>query len=109
MNHGRLRPDRCALELEKSGEAQTHKHQLEERQRAEEKKRTEDGDEWSPRWFRLDDELQSSLRDHEYTTEDCPPWVFKKFPEAGELAQVEAEYHDKAAETFSPWQYPDME
>ena len=64
MNHGRLRPDRCALELEKSGEAQTHKHQLEERQRAEKKKRTEDGDEWSPRWFRLDDELQSSLRDH---------------------------------------------
>ena len=47
--------------------------------------------------------------DHEYTTEDRPPWVFNKFPEAGgSLAQVEAEYHDKAAETFSPWQYPDM-
>lgn len=103
----RLRPDRAALEKGDSSSAQTHKHALEERQRAEKKKRTDDGAEWSPKWFKLDQDL--ALRDHEYSVEECPPWVFKRFPEASELAQIEADYHEGCDEKFSPWQYPEME
>lgn len=102
----RLRPDRAALELEKSSEAQALKHSLEEKQRAEKKKRTADGDTWSPRWFKLNKDMK--LREHEYSVDDCPPWTFDKFPEANELVKVDADYHGIAEETFSPWQYPEI-
>jgi len=103
----RLRPDRAALELEKRAEAQTFKHKLEEKQRAEKTKRIESGDGWTPRWFQLNNDME--LRDFEYSTEDCPPWTFKQFPEKGDLVDVKQDYHESAEGTFSPWQYPDEE
>jgi len=102
----RLRPDRAALEIEESAEAQTQKHVLEEMQRAEKKKRTEDGDEWQPRWFELNNGME--LRPHEYSIEDCPAWTFKKYPEASELVEVGEKYHETAGKIYSPWQYPEI-
>jgi len=102
----RLRPDRVALELGTSVQAQSAKHMLEEMQRAEKKKRVGDGDEWFPKWFKLEKDMK--LRDFEYSVDDCPPWTFDKFPEAGELGPVDSEYHEKAGDIFSPWQYPEI-
>jgi len=49
----RLRGDRLALEKGDAKAAATVKHEIEEKQRDERKKREKLGHEWTPKWFRL--------------------------------------------------------
>ena len=102
----RRRPDRALLELGKSGDAAVAKHNLEEMQRAEKKRREAEGHSWTPRWFKALPQDAETLPG-EYSNDECPQWEF-----TGEWMEVEKRPKGNADEVqgkaFVPWVYPDM-
>lgn len=95
----RYRPDRAALEKEDNGEAQSQKHTLEERQRAEQREREEKGDTWTPRFFKVAEPADDSNPE---TPTDI--WVIT---DAYAERRASGPASDAAADApeFSPWQY----
>lgn len=92
----RLRPDRQALDDGEMGKAGSAKHELEEQQRAERRRREDQGDTWAPRWFRVAADADNNEEI------DTDIWEF-----TGSYSErtASAPAVEHAAMKFSPWQY----
>lgn len=62
----RLRPDTRALEHGNEDLAESEKKRLEEKQRAKRKQREATGEEWHPRWFKCEYDIDSSEEVYKY-------------------------------------------
>lgn len=100
----RLRPDRAALESGDLSKAGSEKSRLEEKQRAEKRRREENGHRFTPRWFDLTEEVNSTpwgeLEIYQYNGKYCE-----------HRASVEGSVvlEDPKQVEFNPWQYGDDE
>lgn len=101
----RRRPDRSLLEDGESHRAAIAKHNLEEMQRAEAKRRTEEGETWKPRWFAPAPEDDPVLA-NEVAKDECPMWRFTG--DLDTLAKEKAEDEEVHGHGFQPWEWPDM-
>lgn len=101
----RLRPDRRALAAGEMARAGAAKHALEERQRAERRRRDAAGEAWAPRWFRVAagaDNLEEVDTDvYEYTG----AYDQQRAAAASQRAGEGEREHDEPE--FSPWQFAD--
>ena len=98
----RLRPDRVALEAEKSAEAGAAKHALEEMQRAERKRREERGDSWTPRWFKLAEEADLHELEQDVGT---AVWEWNGEYNAYSAERAKNPEANPLDTVFNPWQY----
>ncbi|KAM7531868.1 hypothetical protein LguiB_035278 [Lonicera macranthoides] len=101
----RLRPDRYALEKGDLSKAGSEKSSLEEKQRAERKIRETKGDEFTPKWFEMTNEVSPT------------PWGdLEIYHFNGKYVEHRAaidnsdsiEEVDIASTKFNPWQYGDL-
>ena len=100
----RLRPDRMALEKGDDTTAQKMKHVLEEKQRAERRKREANGGEWKPRWFKL--AAEADLHELELDV-GTAVWEWNGAYNE-ELAKRTEKGIDNVLETeFDPWEFED--
>lgn len=97
----RLRGDRRALEAGERARAGAAKHELEERQRAERRRREEQGAPWTPRWFRV---AQDADNNEEVDTDI---WEFTGDYDQKPQPQEGAPPPNLDEMTFSPWQFAD--
>ncbi|XP_078428492.1 OSBP(oxysterol binding protein)-related protein 3C [Wolffia australiana] len=103
----RLRPDRYALEKGDMSKAGAEKSSLEERQRAEKRNRESLGQQFSPRWFDLTDDVTST------PWGDLEIYQFNGKYAARQAAAVDSvdpiSDADVASLEFNPWQYADAQ
>lgn len=101
LSDTRLRADRRWLEAGERLRAGASKHELEERQRAERRKRDELGASWTPRWFRIareadnNEEVDTDIWEFTGAYSERPP------PPQGAPQPILAELQ------FCPWQFAD--
>jgi len=98
----RLRPDRYALEKGDMSKSGAEKSRLEEQQRAEKRAREAKGEQFTPRWFNLTDEVGSTpwgdLEIYEYNGK------YTEHRAAIDSSNVSDETDITSIE-FNPWQY----
>jgi len=100
----RLRPDRYALEKGDMSKSGAEKSRLEEQQRAEKRTRETKGEQFTPKWFNMTDEIYPTpwgdLEVYEYNG---------KYPEhrAAIDSSSVVEETDVSSMEFNPWQYGD--
>lgn len=95
----RLRPDRRALGEGERGRAGAAKHELEEQQRAERRRREEQGAVWTPRWFRIASEADNNEEVDTDIWEFTGAYAERPAPPPG---APPPNLDDRA---FSPWQF----
>ena len=100
----RLRPDRMALEKGDDTTAQKMKHVLEEKQRAERRKREENGTEWKPRWFKL--AAEADLHELELDV-GTAVWEWNGAYNEGKAKRVENGIDNVLETEFDPWEFDD--
>ncbi|XP_057536110.1 oxysterol-binding protein-related protein 3C-like [Amaranthus tricolor] len=101
----RLRPDRYALEMGDLSKSGTEKSSLEERQRAEKRNREAKGDQFSPRWFDLTEEIATTpWGDMEVYQYNGKYTEHRAAIDSLDIVEVE-EFKTKE---FNPWQYNDF-
>ena len=100
----RLRPDRMALEKGDDTTAQKMKHVLEEMQRAERRKREENGTEWKPRWFKL--AAEADLHELELDV-GTAVWEWNGAYNEGKAKRVENGIDNVLETEFDPWEFDD--
>uniref|UniRef100_A0A0A9ABE4 Oxysterol-binding protein n=1 Tax=Arundo donax TaxID=35708 RepID=A0A0A9ABE4_ARUDO len=98
----RLRPDRYALEKGDMSKSGAEKSRLEEQQRAEKRTREAKGDQFTPRWFNMTDEIAPTpwgdLEVYEYNGK------YTEHRAAIDSSNV-ADEIDVTSIEFNPWQY----
>lgn len=101
----RRRRDRLALQLCDNSTAGTHKHLLEEAQRADRREREARGEQWQPRWFKPTP--GAPVFESEHPEDKCPLWEFtgEYFKQPKRPAQPD---DDCGGEGFNPWQYKEI-
>lgn len=101
----RLRPDRYALEMGDLSKAGSEKSSLEERQRAEKKNREAKGQQFTPRWFELSDEISPTpwgdLEVYRYNGK------YDEFRAAADNSDS-IEEMDIRSKEFNPWQFANL-
>ena len=101
LSDSRLRPDRRALQDGERGRAGAAKHEVEEQQRAERRRREEQGAPWVPRWFRIATEADNNEE------VDTDIWEFTGAYAERPAPATGAPPPDLDALAFSPWQFSD--
>ncbi|CAN6471768.1 unnamed protein product [Victoria cruziana] len=97
----RLRPDRYALEMGDMSKSGSEKGSLEERQRAEKRKREASGDKFAPKWFNLTGEItQTPWGDLEIYEYNGKYTERRAATDSGSTVEV-----DVKSIKFNPWQY----
>eukprot|EP00210_Caulerpa_lentillifera_P008633 g8236.t1 len=106
MTDSRRRPDVHALDKGDNSTAASWKHRLEEMQRAEKRKRVEQGDSWAPKWFTQITE--ESTVDGEYSLQEVPAfqWTGEFFNR--ELGKAVEQPESVSGVGFLPWKYPEI-
>ncbi|VAI07256.1 unnamed protein product [Triticum turgidum subsp. durum] len=101
----RLRPDRYALEKGDMSKSGAHKSRLEEQQRAEKKIRDTKGEQFTPKWFKMTEDISPTpwgdLEVYEYNGR------YAEHRAAIDSSSAVAEETDVSSIEFNPWQYGD--
>ncbi|KAF3784749.1 Oxysterol-binding protein-related protein 3A [Nymphaea thermarum] len=101
----RLRPDRYALEMGDLSKSGSEKSSLEDRQRAEKRKREANGDKFTPNWFNVTGEVTQTpwgdLEIYEYNGK------YTEHRAAVENSSSTVEVDVKSID-FNPWQYDSL-
>ncbi|VAH89312.1 unnamed protein product [Triticum turgidum subsp. durum] len=102
----RLRPDRYALEKGDMSKSGAHKSRLEEQQRAEKKIRDTKGEQFTPKWFKMTEDISPTpwgdLEVYEYNGR------YAEHRAAIDSSSVAAKEKDVSSIEFNPWQYGDL-
>lgn len=102
----RLRPDRYALEKGDLSKAGAEKSNLEEKQRAEKRTREAKGEQFTPRWFELSNEVSPTpwgeLEVYRYNGK------YDEYRAAVESSDNIEEVEDVRTTEFNPWQYDNL-
>ncbi|XP_021716127.1 oxysterol-binding protein-related protein 3C-like [Chenopodium quinoa] len=101
----RLRPDRYALEMGDLSKSGAEKSSLEERQRAEKRNRETKGDNFTPRWFDLTEDVATTpWGDMEIYKYNGKYTEHRAAIDSSDIVELE----DVKTKEFNPWQYNDL-